>query len=495
MRRELRLVLVLCLAGVWLASGASAAPPAYQSLVLSRSPLLYYQLNETSGNAINKGSLGSDFDMVYNGTPTRGAATAQGDAGVAFDEAADYLESLSPSPASLSGNPTFTAEAVFFVPNGGGATTWAPFLHWGDGSAGDPTMLETYFSFSNNDADEAYAGFYNGGLQTVASVPLGQWHHFVWVREGGGAANVGSTIYVDGVAVATENDPDLPCDACTPNVNSAAFRINRARNLTRFFTGTLDEVALYPTALTAQEVAAQYEALVTPIPPPSVDVFLCYKAKTTKGTPAFESRDVTLADAFETRETEVIKPVALCNPADQGGAGIADPATHLESYQIKSSEKHEKRTRVAIQNGFGGLLLDTVKEDRLLVPSGKSLEGPAQAPVDPAIDHLKCYKAKVSPGTSKFPKGMQVSLADQFDGTQRTFALSKPRHLCLPVDKNAEGIQHADQIFVCYGAKPAKGQAKHVKRTGVSTANQFGSEELDTVKEDELCVPSSLVGG
>jgi hypothetical protein len=32
MRRELRLVIVLCLARVWLASGASAAPPAYQSL-------------------------------------------------------------------------------------------------------------------------------------------------------------------------------------------------------------------------------------------------------------------------------------------------------------------------------------------------------------------------------------------------------------------------------------------------------------------------------
>jgi hypothetical protein len=69
--------------------------------------------------------------------------------------------------------------------------------------------------------------------------------------------------------------------------------------------------------------------------------------------------------------------------------------------------------------------------------------------------------------------------------------VKKPKHLCLPVDKNGEGIDDPSTLLVCYKAKPARGQPKHAKRTGVTTVNQFGSEQLDTVKEDELCVPSS----
>ena len=224
-----------------------------------------------------------------------------------------------------------------------------------------------------------------------------------------------------------------------------------------------------------------------------LDSFLCYKAKPTRGAPTFSPPALTLVDAFESRETQVVKPVALCNPADQDGGGIGDAETHLAGFQIKSLEKHVKQTGFLVQNALGTLSLDTVKEDRLLVPSAKSLKGPAVPPVDPPVDHFKCYKAKVSKGTPKFPK-VQVTVADQFDLTARTFDVKKPTKLCLPVDKNGEGIQSPNALLVCYSAKPAKGQAKHAKRTGVSVANQFGTGQLDTLKEDVLCVPSDLPG-
>jgi hypothetical protein len=35
-------------------------------------------------------------------------------------------------------------------------------------------------------------------------------------------------------------------------------------------------------------------------------------------------------------------------------------------------------------------------------------------------------------------------------------------------------------------------QARHVKRAGLHTSNQFGPELLGTVKEVEFCVPSSM---
>jgi len=242
------------------AAGALAASTNFQSAVLADLPVLYYQFNESQGAATNHGSLGAGFNATYFGTPQRAVPTATGDTGVQFDSQEDYLESASVAPGSLSGNPSFTVEAVYFVPTNGTATLWAPFLHWGDSP--QKTMTSVYFSFSNSDATRLFAGFYNGGLRTSQPVALGQWHHVVWVRQGGGTANVGSVLYVDGVSVDLEDDPGLPSDGDMPTVVPTAFRINRAQDLTRFFTGTLDELALYDRVLTSGEVLTHYAAFV-----------------------------------------------------------------------------------------------------------------------------------------------------------------------------------------------------------------------------------------
>jgi hypothetical protein len=60
------------------------------------------------------------------------------------------------------------------------------------------------------------------------------------------------------------------------------------------------------------------------------------------------------------------------------------------------------------------------------------------------------------------------------------------------VDKNGEGIPRQGDALVCYEAKPAKGQPKHAKRGGVHVNHQFGPAQLDTVKEEELCLPSNV---
>jgi hypothetical protein len=62
-----------------------------------------------------------------------------------------------------------------------------------------------------------------------------------------------------------------------------------------------------------------------------------------------------------------------------------------------------------------------------------------------------------------------------------------------PVDENGEGIDQPDALLLCYQAKPGSGQPKHVKRSGLHVANQFGVERLDTAKEEDLCVPSSFL--
>jgi len=195
-------VLLIATAVLAMPSTLPAASAAYQAAIETSAPVLYYQFNEASGAAVNYGSLGAAYNATYFGAPTLQAPTLEGDSGVAFNTGADYLESLGVVPAGLIGNPTFSAEALFFVPQGGTCSLWAPFLHWGPSDGGGTTARSVYFSFSNNDPTSAFAGFYNGGLKSASgSLPLGRWHLFIWVRVGGGTALDGTTVYLDGEEV------------------------------------------------------------------------------------------------------------------------------------------------------------------------------------------------------------------------------------------------------------------------------------------------------
>ncbi|MGE3182317.1 MAG: LamG-like jellyroll fold domain-containing protein [Phycisphaerae bacterium] len=254
------------LTGSALTGPAFAAPPEFHNEVQSDNPILWYQLNEATGNALNYGSLGPSFDAGYNGTPNRNVPTNTGDGGVGFDGIDDFLESLSVAPASLGGNPTFTAEAIVYFTPGGATLGYGTFLHWGDGvgQPGGRTGREVYFSISNN-TTRGFAGFYNGGLRTVSPLQTGTWNHIVWVRTGGGNAQMGSKLFVNAVEVPVQADTVLCCNNLTPDVVPAEFRINIARDLTRWFAGAIDEVVLYDYELTADDVCRHHAAFYQPI--------------------------------------------------------------------------------------------------------------------------------------------------------------------------------------------------------------------------------------
>jgi len=241
-----------------IASTANAALPAFQQAVTGSQPLLYYKLNETSGPAINYGSLGATHDANWFGTIRRGVPTVQGgDAGAFFDGVDDYIESIGAAPASLTGNPAFSAEAIVAVECTAPSSNYPPLLHWGQGGPLD----EVYFSLRNNDPNHIFAGFHSGGLRTTSPSPVGQWMHLVWTRTAGGNASQGSILYINGQLATVGPDTFLCCNTQTPTVTSTAFRINRARSGNEFMTGEIDEVALYDRVLSPAEVAAHFASL------------------------------------------------------------------------------------------------------------------------------------------------------------------------------------------------------------------------------------------
>lgn len=221
---------------------------------------------------------------------------------------------------------------------------------------------------------------------------------------------------------------------------------------------------------------------------PGLDHFMCYKAKNTPATTKLTPSRVSLVDALESGSFDVKKLKALCTPADKDGEGVIDVQTHLTSYQVKGPA-HAKQSGLLLTDQFGAHSVDTLKTGLLLLPAAKGL-GEAPGPPADTLDHYKCYKAKLSSGSEKLPKGLQAQVVDQFQ--DRVYDVKKLAHLCLPVDKNGEGVVNDVDRLLCYKVKPAKDQAKHVPiRATILTEDQFGLQALDTITEQELCVPAS----
>jgi hypothetical protein len=151
-----------------------------------------------------------------------------------------------------------------------------------------------------------------------------------------------------------------------------------------------------------------------------------------------------------------------------------------------------KRSGLQAITPLGALALDTVKPDRLLLPAAKSLEGPVDALASTSVDPFECFKAKVTKGTPKLAKGLEVDVADQFSAKAKTFLVKKPTRLCVATNVDGSELLSPEAALVCFKVKPAKGQPKHAKRLGVHVNHAFGPGQLDTVKEEELCLPSSL---
>jgi Outer membrane protein Omp28 len=278
-----------------------------------------------------------------------------------------------------------------------------------------------------------------------------------------------------------------------------------------------------------------------PEPPP--DPFLAYAIRRARGAakpPRFGP--VTLADAFRTADYDVGAPRALLLPADVDGQGRRDETTHLEEYKVAESRgtaHFQVQREVHVTNACSDLQLEVKRPISLLVPTSKSLAGAVEPP-DPAshlVDHFLCYAARpqkrLADGTRPppFRKGVQVDVEDQFQ--VRRYDLLKVTKLCNPVAKsgspvilsgaergNPKPIEPAlvgdpDSRLVCYRARRArrlvpqdgcgpaqpteKGprieprQPRHERRRGIQLANQFGSEQVDSVGERELCVPSQRV--
>ena len=224
---------------------AAAATSTYSSAVLADSPVAYWRLGEAAGAASVADSSGqSHTATVYPGA-TLGVAS-----GLPNDT--DTAASLNGSTGYLRGTDTVAVGADFTV------EAWV--------KANSPTASGTIFSINGTGGVRtlqlnggqfvgmtSHASTWTSYSVMAPKVDASKWHHVVYTIQGGSVLR----LYVDGVAAGSKTLTNRGTFSGRPVIGwSDSTWLSK-------FAGSVDEVALYPTALSAVRVAAHYAASAT----------------------------------------------------------------------------------------------------------------------------------------------------------------------------------------------------------------------------------------
>ncbi len=96
-------------------------------------------------------------------------------------------------------------------------------------------------------------------------------------------------------------------------------------------------------------------------------------------TERFERHDLTIMDQYETRDSTTWRVAMLCNPVDQDGEGMLDPARHLVCYELRDTSAVPPKAKSArfvrrdaqVGNQFGSETRTIIRPRKLCVPATK----------------------------------------------------------------------------------------------------------------------------
>ncbi len=231
-------------------SGAMTADKVQERFLTTGKELARYTLDELGDSTPNT--------VFGEATPSAsGLRTAAGkkNGAVEFNNSAYLVQPMYDS--MIIGESDFTAE-LWFKSTDADAYLFCFGSHYNNaanGTTGTWIGLERkngYLCFTIDDDSQKT----DCKLADANSYFDGEWHHVACVRDY--AAKM-MTLYVDGDVVATANSVRI--GALNSKTSEFIYIGGDDESGNRPFEGTLDELAVYPEALTAEEVKAKYEAL------------------------------------------------------------------------------------------------------------------------------------------------------------------------------------------------------------------------------------------
>lgn len=290
----------------------------YSDAVLSNNPVLYWQLNETSGStAANLGTGGAALNGTYQNVPGPGSPSTNtsnygvagpshpglgsGNTAVHFvpenPSAADgtlypRVDLASPSGSALGFTNALTLEAwvkrdAQTVSAGNNEGIVGRFIGSSGGSSVSQRSYILYYDSNATPATDVALGSTSGGAGALAfqvsstganitsqlmfstvNIPVDEWTHVAAVYDGASATRTMS-IYVNGVLSGQITDGVLgrvvPASLYT---GDSTFQIGQQFSGSSLFAfeGSIDEVAAYGTALNGSTILANYQSAIVPEP-------------------------------------------------------------------------------------------------------------------------------------------------------------------------------------------------------------------------------------
>jgi len=228
------------------ANPVTAPADPYGASIFADEPELYWRLDETSGAAedssrfgLNDGTVGSAVRRGVAGTLSSGTAVST----------TGSTDSLVVGPQT--GSPAaFTTEAwVNTTTTTGGKILGFEAVPTGTGGSYDKQVYMV-------NSGRLIFGVYDGAARTVISPNTyndGQWHHVVATQD-----SAGMRMYIDGVLQGTNSATTNQNFTGYWRVGGGSTKSWPSSPTTPFFTGSVDEVAVYSRGLSDAEVAEHY---------------------------------------------------------------------------------------------------------------------------------------------------------------------------------------------------------------------------------------------
>lgn len=211
---------------------------SYESLVLNDVPTEYWRLGETSGVTANNEI--SSNDGTYNNAPTLGATgllASDNNTAVTFNGSDEYV-SL-PTGAIITGTNERTVEV------------WA---HRATTASGEEVI---YFSGTQS-SGQAFLISYDASGVRFNSWAGGSFDNSVSLDYAG--KNVHLVFVYDGTKqIAYINGEKVVDNTVTLNTGSSLHVLGQRGDSANYFSGTIDEVAIYDRVLTPTEIAQHYQ--------------------------------------------------------------------------------------------------------------------------------------------------------------------------------------------------------------------------------------------
>lgn len=227
---------------------------SYRAEVLADSPIAYWRLSESSGTTAADET--GTHPGTYVSSPTLGVSGAvAGNTAVDFNGISQYVDLGSPSQFDLT---TGTYEAwINYATNPGALNSLLSRIANRINFFNAPSLNIDTSGFARFILQNASGNNYD--ILSAASLPKNAWNHVVAAWD-----NSTASLYVNGSLVSSASISGSQSIGANYSTVIAARRNPSSGNFERFLDASIDEVAIYGTALSDARILAHYNARNNP---------------------------------------------------------------------------------------------------------------------------------------------------------------------------------------------------------------------------------------